>query len=349
MSKNISISTKDKIALFDNLSTMLGAGISILEAVDSLLEDSKGNQKELLSYLRSDLTQGKQISDSFSRFPKTFDPVTLNIIRAAEEAGTIDTTFNDIKAHTQQEMEFIDKIKGAMIYPLVIFTVFVGVILLILTFVMPKMASVFARMKVNLPLPTKVMLFLSAFLMEHTILVVISTIIIITILIAIYRTKKSMLFAVIFSLPVVSELVKQIDIARFTRSMSLLLSAGLTLTNALELSEQVVWRKDMQRLVKHIRLAVMSGKRVSEAVREGKGLIPMLVVKLIEAGEKTGSLDVAMQHVSEHMDYEVNRSLTTLTTLLEPIMLVFIGVVVGGMMMAIITPIYGLIGQVRNL
>jgi len=347
--QNISLSTKDKITLFDNFSTMLGAGISILETVDSLLEDSKGNQKKLLTYLRKDLTQGKQISSSFAQFPATFDKVTLNILRAAEEAGTLDVTLKDIKKHIQKEMEFNDKVKSAMIYPTLILVVFTGIMLLILTFVMPKMASVFLRMKVKLPLPTQILIITSNFIMTYTIPLIIALIALIIGFIVLYKTKKSIIFRVFFSLPLISGLIKQIDITRFTRSMSLLLSAGIPLTSALELSQDVVSRKDMQQLVKHIQTAVTSGKEVSDAVRDAKGLVPMIVIKLIEAGEKTGSLDDAMQNISEHMDYEVQRTLTTLLALLEPVMLVLIGIAVGGMMLSIIAPIYNIIGQVRNL
>ncbi len=344
--KKLSLPTKDKIALFDNLSTMLGAGISILEAVDSLLEDSKGNQKKLLSELRQDLTQGKQVYASFARFPNIFDKVTVNIIKASEEAGTLDVSLKDIKVHIQKEMEFLDKVRSAMIYPLVILFVFVLVMLLILIFVMPKLASVFGRMDVELPLPTQVLMFLSNLIIHNTIPLVAGVIIIVAGFVLLYVKKRSFVLGILFSLPLISGLIKQIDIARFTRSMALLLSSGLTITNALELCEEIVWRKDMQRLVAHTQKSVLAGKRFAEGIRDGKGLVPMIVIKLVEAGEKTGSLDKAMQDVSEHMDYEVQRSLNTLTTLLEPVMLLFIGVVVGGMMLSIIAPIYNLIGQV---
>ncbi|QQS44552.1 type II secretion system F family protein [Candidatus Roizmanbacteria bacterium] len=344
--KKLSLQTKDKIALFDNLSTMLAAGISILEAVDSLLEDSKGNQKKLLSELRQDLTQGKQVYASFARFPNTFDKVTVNIIRASEEAGTLDVALKDIKKHVQNEMEFLDKIRSAMIYPIVIMVVFFLVMLLILIFVMPKLASVFGRMDVELPLPTKILMFMSDLIIHNTLALIVGVVLLILGFIVLYIKKRAFVLRIFFSFPLISGLIKQIDIARFTRSMALLLSSGLTITNALELCEEIVWRRDMQKLVAHTQKSVLSGKRFAEGIRDGKGLVPMIVIKLVEAGEKTGSLDKAMQDVSEHMDYEVQRSLNTLTTLLEPVMLLFIGVVVGGMMLSIIAPIYSLIGQV---
>ena len=126
--KNVGMSYKDKITLLSNLSTMLTAGISILETVDSLLEDAKGNQKKLLQVLREDLIQGKHMYITFSKFPGVFDKVTVNIIKASEEAGSLDVTLKDIKTHIQKEMEFIDKIRSAMMYPVLIFVVFVLVL-----------------------------------------------------------------------------------------------------------------------------------------------------------------------------------------------------------------------------
>lgn len=344
----ISLPTKEKIALIDNLATMLAAGISILETVDSLIEDSKGNQKKLLQVVRQDLTQGKQLHISFARFPRVFDKVTIHIIKAAEEAGTLDETLQDIKTHIQKEMEFLDKVKSAMVYPLVIFFVFVVVLLLILVFVIPKMAGVFTRMNVELPLPTQILIFLSNLIVHNTILLTAGFIALIGGTIFMYKKNKRLVLGVFFSLPLIENLIKQIDITRFTRSMALLLGSGLTVTNALELCEEVVLRRDMQKMIRHTHTTVMAGKRISEGIRDAKGLMPMLVIKLIEAGERTGSLDKSMQNTSEHMDYEVQRTLALLTTLLEPLMLVFIGFVVGGMMLSIIAPIYNIIGQIGN-
>lgn len=343
---SISLSTKDKIALLGNLSTMLAAGISILETVDSLLEDSKGSQKKLLQELRRDLVQGKHVYASFARFPHIFDNVTVNIIRASEEAGTLDVTLKDIKQHMQKEMEFLDKVRSAMIYPIMIFIVFLLVLVMILVFVMPKMAAVFLRMKADLPLPTKIMIATSNFIVTQYVGIIIGLVLFTILFIVIYKTKKMLITGMFFSLPLVSGLVKQIDITRFSRSMGLLLSSGLTVTSALELCENIVWRQDVQNMVKHTRKTVLGGKRLSEGLRDYKGIVPMLMIKMIEAGEKTGSLDHAMQEISETMDYEVGRSLALLTTLLEPLMLIFIGGIVGGMMLSIIAPIYNLIGQV---
>jgi type II secretory pathway component PulF len=151
---------------------------------------------------------------------------------------------------------------------------------------------------------------------------------------------------VLYGLPVVSTLIQEIDVTRFSRSLHLLLTSGLPITTALELTSNVVIKRKTAEIIRRSRDMVLAGKKLSEGFRAGKGYIPTLMIKLMEAGEKTGTLDKSMQDISEFYDYEVTNTLKTLTALLEPILLVAVGIVVGGMMLAIIAPVYGLIGQV---
>ncbi len=344
--KRITLSANDKKTLVGNFATMLSAGISILEAVDSLLEDAKGNQKKVLEVLRDDLMQGQHVHEAFGKFPKVFDKVTVNIIKASEEAGNLDETLKDLTNNIQKEMEFSDKIKSAVMYPLLISVVFVGVLLMILIVVVPKISTVFLRLKVPLPLPTRVLIFISGLLINNTIFFVGGLALFVGILVFIYRTNKQIIFGFLFKLPVVSELVKEIDLTRFCRSFYHLLSSGIPINAALELCQDVVMRKDIAETIANSREMVLSGKRLSEGFKAHKGIMPTIMIKMIEAGEKTGTLDKSLQEISEHLDYQVSSTLKILTALLEPIMLVAVGVMIGGMMLAIIAPIYGLIGQV---
>ncbi len=342
----VTISTADKLTMMSNFSTMLSAGISILEAIDSLLEDSKGNQKKILQMLREDMIQGKRVHDSFARFPNVFDKVTVSIIKAAEESGSLDTTLKDLKNNIQKESEFLDKIKSALVYPVVILIVFLGVLLTILIVVIPKISTVFSRLKVDLPLPTKIMIFISNLMIQYTIPFILGCVAFIVILVLLYKTQRKLFLGVVFSLPLVSELVKEIDLVRFTRSLNYLLTSGIPIVSALELTQNVVLRKDISQIIARSREMVISGKKLSEGLKTSKGRVPSMMIRIIEAGEKSGTLDKALKDISEYMDYQVSNTLHTLTTLLEPIMLVFVGVLVGGMMLAIIGPIYSLIGQV---
>ena len=334
--------------MISNLATMLSAGISILEAVDSLLADAKGNQKKVLKVLRDDLMQGQHVYVTFSRFPRVFDTVAVNIIKASEEAGTLDETLKQLVENIRKEMEFSDKVRAALIYPLFIMVVFVGVLLMILIVVVPKISSVFTRLNVDLPLPTRVMMFFSDLLLHYTAPVILGVVIILTGLVVLYKTQKRAMLNGLSSLPILSNLARNIDLTRFTRSMHFLLSAGIPITTALDLSQNVVNKRDVAKAILKAKEAIVGGKKISDGFKSQKNVIPSILIKITEAGERTGSLDTSMKDAADYLDYQTSSNLKTITALLEPVMLVIVGGLVGGMMLAIIAPIYSLIGQVAS-
>lgn len=344
----VSLSGKEKITLVSNLSTMLSAGIPILEAVDSLLEDAKGNVKKVLEVLKDDLVQGKPVNFAFAKFPLTFDKVTTNIIKASEEAGTLDVILKDLTNTIRKEMEFGDKIKSAMVYPLFILGVLVGVLTMILVVVMPKISVVFKQMGANLPLPTRILIFMSDALLKNTILVIAGLVAAGVLLFFFIKMEKRLLLNILLSLPVVSQLAMNIDLTRFSRSLYLLLNAGLPITSALVLTEEVVLKKAVAKAIAHAKDEVTAGRKLSKGFKDAKQVFPSMMIKITEAGEKSGTLDKSMLDISEFFSYETDKSLKLVTALMEPLMLVLVGVVVGGIMLAIITPIYGLVGQVHS-
>ena len=344
--KSISISNSEKLGLISNFATMLNAGLSVLEIVDSLLEDSKGNLKKLLEVLREDLMQGTHISSSFEKFPKVFDKITINLIKAAEEGGTLDVTLTDLKVGFKKETEFRDKIKAALTYPAFILIVFIGVLFMILSVVVPKIATVFLQLNVPLPLPTKILIFLSDLILKQTIFITTLGIILLALFIFMYITQKQLLLNIFLSFPLISNLARQIDLTRFSRSLYLLLTAGIPISGALELTQEVVLKKEVSRAIIRSKEMVISGNKLSEGLKTARNIFPSIMIKITEAGEKSGSLDKSMLDASEYLDYQVSKMLSTITSLLEPIMLIVVGIIVGGMMLAIISPIYGLIGQV---
>lgn len=345
----IRLSTKEKLGFISNLGTMLSAGIPILEAIDSILEDAKGNQKKVLEEIAKELKQGKQLHLSFAQFPKTFDKVTVNLVKASEEAGTLDETLKDLAENIHREEEFSDKIKSALTYPIFVLVILVVILTVILVFVIPRISTVFKRLDVNLPLPTVVMIAMSDFMLSYYPFIIAGILLFAVGMFFFYRAKKELFVNLFSAFPVVSQLVKDIDVTRFARSLSLLLSSGVPITSALELSEDVVVKKSVHDAVIYSKNQVTSGHSFSDALKKKKRVFPSIMIKIVEAGEKTGSLDKSMQNVSEYMDYQVSKSLSRLTSLLEPLMLVFVGLLVGGMMLAIIAPIYGIISQVGSV
>lgn len=343
---NTTISTDEKISLFISLATMLSAGITIIEAIDSLLEGAKGNLKKILTSLKDDLSQGKRIYVSFSRFPQVFDNVTISIVKAAEESGTLDTTLKQVKENLQKEAEFIGSIKSALLYPLFIVVTFTLVFLMILIVVIPRISQVFLSLKMELPLPTQLLIFMSNLLIKQPIPVMIVMIALTLLSIFLLKTRRKNLFYMISMLPGISNLIIQIDLVRFTRSMAMLYSSGMTITTSLELCEGIVMSKATSDMIKHAKTIIFSGKKLSDSLKDHKNIVPNIMIKIIEAGEKSGSLEESMKEVSSYLDYQVTHTLKTLTALIEPIMLVVVGGLVGSMMLSIIAPIYSLIGQV---
>lgn len=326
---------------------MLTAGIPLMESIDTLLEEVKGDQKKVLQILKDDINQGKKISQSFARFPDAFDPVTVHLIGAAEESGTLDTTLKDLIVTIKKDIEFNDKVKSAMIYPGFVFCVFIAVVLVILVFVVPRIGDVFLNMHVTLPLPTLALIYSSRFLLSHTVPIIAVTAVLGIALYFIFQREKKRLMSMVFTLPGFSSLAKEIDLTRFTRSFGLLLISGIPISNALELSGEVVTRRDLIKMIKDAKDMVSEGKKLSECFKNNKKLLPGIMIRITQAGEKSGALAQSMQDISGYFDDSVSKKIKTFTTLLEPAMLLMIGVCVGGMLMAVIAPIYSLIGSIN--
>jgi type II secretory pathway component PulF len=218
---------------------------------------------------------------------------------------------------------------------------------MILTFVVPRVSQVFLKLKVDLPLPTKILVGISDLFTKFTSLIILLSILLFVFGFFIYKSKKRFFLNLIFSLPLLNNLGKYIDLTRFTRSLALLLSSGIPITQALNLSKQVVVRKEIIKAIEKSQEAVESGQKLSKGFGENKKVIPQIMIRLINAGERSGTLEKSMQQVSEFFDNKVSTNLKLITELLEPILLVIIGVLVGGTMLAIVAPIYQLIGQIK--
>lgn len=345
---NVSLSNKDKLALISNLATMLSSGIPIIDAIDSMMLESKGNLRKILEQLKHDLSEGRTISRSLEASPKAFDPVTLNLIKAAEEAGTLDTTLKDIVSHLKKDMAFNSTVKGALAYPAFVVAVFVLVLLVILTFVIPRVAQVFGGLRVELPIATKVLMSISSTLLAYYPFLIIGAVVAGVLLAVLFRTHKRALINALLSLPLLRQLGRQMDLARLTRSLSLLLGSGIPIMEALELSEHVVVKREVLAALQRARNAVSTGHPLSDGLRDPHHpVIPGMMLRIIQAGEVSGSLEHSLQELSEYFEDQVQNTLKTTTTLIEPIMLVVIGLLVGGMMLAIIAPIYNLMSQIN--
>lgn len=341
------LNTNEKLTLINNLGTLIGAGVPILEAVSVSQNYTKGNTKIVLKEMEKDLNQGKSISDTFSKFPKAFSPIIINLIKAAEESGNLDGALKNIEVNLKKEMEFNGKIKAALTYPALVMAVFAFIMLVILLYVIPKVAQVFSKLKIDIPKATELIIMFSNFLVGNLLLIGILTPIVLILFFLLIKFRKEFVISLVTKLPGISQLMQILDLAQFTHNMSVLLKSGVPITHGLELAEHVVFKKVIKEAVVAGRKAVSDGNSLSYGFRQSKA-IPQLMILIIEAGERSGTLEKAMEELASRYEMDAESKLRAITTLMEPLMLVLIGGMVGGIMLSIIAPIYSLIGNITG-
>lgn len=343
----IRLRSSEKLEMISNLASMLSAGIPLLESVDALLDGAKGKLKTVLTKLRKDLEAGKTISYSLSQFPDSFDAIAVNLIHGGEQAGNLEKILKDLTETTRKDIEFSSRVKGALAYPIFVMIIFVIIMTIILSFVIPRISQVFTKLNVVIPLPTKILIFMSNILLGYWPWVISGTLALVLILTLAYRARRRQVISFFSSLPFIRTLAREIDLVRFTRSSALLLTSGIPISKALELSRDVLLRQELIDLIEFSRQEVINGKRLSEALKSRPGLIPQILIRMIAAGEKSGKLEQSFQEAADYFDQRVTATIKSLATLLEPILLVVVGIAVGGIMISIIAPIYQLVGQIK--
>lgn len=343
---SLTLKSSEKLNFVSNLATMISAGIPILSAINSLSKDANGSMKIVLDTIRDDLLQGKRLHTSFTKFPRVFDTVTVNMMKAAEESGNLDIVLNDLREQIKKDIALNRKLKSVLTYPITVLIVFFAVLFVILVVVIPKISIIFSQLKVHMPLATRILIGASYILLHYTILVIIGLGLIIAGLVLLYKRERKRIITFLSSLPVISSLIKELDLLRFTRSIHLLLTSGITIVTALELTENIVVRPEIRKAIIDAKHTIYGGQLLSHSFKKSDKIFQGTVLELTRAGETTGSLDKTFHHLSEYFDGRVTEKLGLLAVILEPVMLILVAILVGAMMIAVIGPLYSLIGQI---
>jgi type IV pilus assembly protein PilC len=342
-----SISISEKAAFCRFLATMLRAGLTLPKSIDIIKEDTKNKRMEKILYdLSYEVRKGKSLSSVLSKYKRDFDPVFLTMVKAGEESGTMDKSFDYLAKQLLASHELIEKVKGAMMYPIVIISAMMAVFVIMLVFVLPKLSGVFTQLNVPLPPMTKFILGFGNFVGNNTLVVIIGLLITIIILGLIFYIQSTRQFIInlFLKLPAVKSVTVEVDIARFSRTLSTLLRSGVPIMVALDVSSDILTQPDLKKKAKLFSAGVASGHTLSEIITSGKGVFPSTVIQTIKAGEESGSLEEVLEEMADFYEKEVDYSLKKLTALLEPLIMLVIGVAVGGMVIMMITPIYSLVG-----
>ncbi len=342
---------KDKeMAIFTRqFSTMVDAGLPLVQCLTILAEQSESKVlRTVTSKVSSNVEAGSTLADALRRHPKTFDELFVNLVEVGEAGGILDTVLQRLSVYIEKAAALKRKVKSAMIYPATIVGVAFIVVFFMLTFVIPTFAKMFSQMGADLPLPTLIVIRLSDFVLRFWWLVLAGAVGIVVGIRAYYRTEggKSVIDSLLLKLPVFGPLIRKVAVARFTRTLGTLVSSGVPILEGLRITARTAGNRVVERAVLDTRAAVTAGKTLAEPLKAST-VFPPMVVQMISVGEQTGALDAMLNKIADFYDDEVDTAVGALTALLEPLMIVFLGVVIGGLVIAMYLPIFRLVTLVK--
>ncbi len=346
--KNFStISLAEKINVVDNLGVMLKAGISISRALQILVKQTRNAKlKVILSNIYNQVQGGKSLGDALAAFPGVFSNIFVSMVRVGELSGNLDKSLEYLAVQLHREADLKSKVRGAMIYPSVIIGAMVIIGVLMSIFVLPKLTSIFKEFDTDLPYITKVVINVADFMSGNAFVVIAGMVAIVFVLVIAYRTYqgKKIFHTFILHFLIINTIIKKINLARFARILSSLLKSGIPFVQGLEVASQSLSNIPYKELVAFAALEVKLGKPLADSLGKNTTLFPILVVQMLQVGEESGTVEEILEQLALHFEDEVDTTLRNLSSIIEPLLLLFIGGIVGVLAMALIMPIYS-IGQ----
>jgi len=336
------VEEKDVILFTRQFSTMIDAGLPIVQCLDILQSQEENSTfKTILKDIKEQVESGTTLADAMRKHPKQFDDLFVNMIAAGEAGGILDTILARLAGYIEKAAKLKAKVKGAMTYPLVTLGIAVVVLAIILVFVIPVFQKMFSEMGAALPLPTMMVVQLSEFVKSNILYMIGALVLFIFALKKYYATEKGRVAIDHFLLimPVIGILLRKVAVAKFTRTMGTMLASGVAILDALEIVAKTAGNKVIEAAVYKVRSAIAEGQTMADPLIE-TNVFPPMVCQMIAVGETTGALDVMLGKIADFYDEEVDQAVANLTSLIEPFMLVFLGVTIGGLVIAMYLPIF---------
>ena len=342
----------EELAVFTRqFSVMIDAGLPLVQCLEILAsqQENKTFQK-VLTGTRSAVEGGSTLSAAMKQYPKVFDALYSNMVEAGETGGILDTILQRLSTYIEKNVKLQRAVKSAMVYPIGVLTIASGVIILLLWKVVPVFATLFAGMGVDLPLPTKIVIAASHFVGSiFGLLIVVGAVAIIIGLKVWHGTPQGRLAidTVILKLPVLGILMRKIAVGRFTRTLGTLIASGVPILEGLDITAKTSGNAVVERALNRVRKSLEEGKSLTEPLKESE-VFPGMVTQMIAVGEQTGAMDAMLQKIADFYEEEVDAAVKDLLTALEPIMIVFLGGVVGGVVISMYLPLFSLIGKLAS-
>lgn len=338
------VTEKDVIIFSRQFSTMIDAGLPLLQCLD-ILQSQQENPtfKKHLKKIKEAVETGETFADALKRFPQDFNELFINMIAAGEAGGILDVILSRLSAYMEKMAKLKKQVKGAMTYPIITICVAIIVVGVILVFVIPTFEQMFAGMGAALPGPTVLVVNMSNFVVANIGYILGGTFGTLFLLRRIYKTPKGRIAMddIFLKLPVLGILIRKVAVAKFTRTTSTMISSGVSILEALDIVGKTAGNKIVEFAIRDVKTGISEGRSMADPLLES-GVFPSMVCSMIAVGESTGALDIMLEKIADFYDEEVDQAVQNLTDMIEPFMLVFLGVVVGGLVIAMYLPIFSM-------
>jgi type IV pilus assembly protein PilC len=342
------VATRDLMIFTRQFSTMIDAGLPLVQCLDILHSQQENlHFKKILGAVKTDVESGKTFADSLSKHPKVFDTLMVNLVAAGETGGILDTIMTRIAMQTEKSVKLAKQIKGALFYPAAVMGVAVGAVAVLLLFVIPVFEKMFADFGGSLPVPTQIVIDFSNWSVEHWYLFIVVPIATFLGARAIRNNPKGRRTtdAIFLQMPVFGPLLRKTATARFTRTMGTMLTSGVPILDALDIVARASGNIIISEGIQYARRKVSEGKTLAEPLAETK-LFPSMVCQMVSIGESAGALDTMLNKIADFYEDEVDAAVAGLTSLLEPLIMVFLAVILGGFLIAMYLPIFTIAGNI---
>jgi type IV pilus assembly protein PilC len=343
------IKTRDVVIFTRQFATMINAGLPLVQSLNILA--SQTENKALAEITRAvvyDVESGNTLADAFSKHPKAFPPLYVNMVAAGEAGGILDTILLRLATFLEKNDALVRKVKGAMIYPGVIISVAVIAITILLVFVIPTFQTMFASANLELPLPTRVVIAMSDFLIGYWWAILLALGGAVFGIRSYYATAAGRLQVdgLLLKAPVLGDVIRKSAVSRFTRTLGTLVSSGVSILEGLEITAKTAGNQVVHNAVMESRQSIAGGETIAAPLEKSK-VFPPMVISMIAVGEQTGGLDEMLSKIADFYDEEVDVAVSALLSLMEPAMIVILGVIVGGMVIAMYLPIFDMMNAVQ--
>jgi len=344
------VKTKELVMFTRQFATMIDAGLPLVQCLE-IQADQQPNRrfKEILRDVKSEVEQGSTFADALKRHPKPFDDLYTNLVQAGEIGGILDTILNRLAVYLEKAEALKRKVKGAMVYPAAIVVVAIGVVILLLVKVIPVFERMFKDFGGELPGPTQMVVNMSHFMQQYIVFVLGAMFAVVASFLWARRRSRAFRFrtdALFLRVPVFGSLLRKVAVARFSRTLGTMISSGVPILDALDICARTAGNLVIEQGLQKTRAAIAEGRTIAEPL-EASRVFPGMVVQMIAVGEQTGAMDAMLGKIADFYDDEVDAAVDALTALLEPLMMVFLGGTVGGLLMAMYLPIFKLAENIK--